>query len=988
MMGYIMSKDKREFYIGIDIGSTTVKVVVLDESENILYKYYGRHYSKVREKTTEILSSLKEMLDGNELHLSITGSAGLGVSRITGLEFVQEVFATRIATDNYLDNIDVVVELGGEDAKILFLTGGNEERMNGSCAGGTGAFIDQMASLLNLSVEELDTLSFKHEKIYNIASRCGVFAKSDIQPLLNQGANKEDIAASIYQAIVEQTISGLAQGRQLKGKIVFLGGPLTFQQGLKERFVDTLKLDSEHAVFPKNAEYYVALGACLYSKSLDTVSYNEVMNAFVSAGTAKNTIDSLPPLFKDKEDYEKFLERHSQSSVKHIDINTYAGDAFLGIDAGSTTTKMVLITPNGELLYSFYKSNSGEPVAVLKEELIKIRELVGDKINIKSSAATGYGEELIKSAFHIDTGIVETVAHYYAARHFNPNVDFILDIGGQDIKCFKIKNGAVDSIMLNEACSSGCGSFIETFAHSLGFPVDEFAKVSLFAKHPVNLGSRCTVFMNSSVKQAQKDGAGVDDISAGLAASVIKNALYKVIRAKTPKELGENIVVQGGTFLNDAILRCFEIETGRDAIRPSISGLMGAYGAALFAMTLNKDKSDLLNLAELNVFTHKSNAGNCGLCTNNCRITINIFNGKDKYISGNRCEKPLGKNAQNTLPNVYEYKIKRIFELNKGDGHLGKIGLPMGLNMYENLPFWHTLLTEMGFEVIISGISTRKTYIKGQQTIPSDTVCYPAKLMHGHIEELLEQGVKTIFYPCMSYNFDEQAGDNHYNCPIVAYYPELLNANITALSQIRFLNPFFAPHNKKVFLKKLNEVFGREFNTDKKIIEKAAEKAYAAYERYINDVRKYGSEALKYAKENNKNVIVLAGRPYHIDPEINHGIDKLITSLGLVAISEDCVSHLEEKQNVKVLNQWTYHSRLYNAARYVTKNKNMHLVQLISFGCGLDAITSDEVRDILENGNKLYTQIKIDEITNLGAARIRLRSLIAAIDQLDNGKPL
>ncbi len=969
-----------DYFIGIDIGSTTIKIVVLDEDNNILYKYYGRHYARVRENTRELIEDLRDNLKGNNLRIAITGSAGLGLSQNACLEFVQEVFSSRIAVETFQKNVDVVIELGGEDAKILFLTGGTEERMNGSCAGGTGAFIDQMASLLNVSLEELDELSAQHEKIYNIASRCGVFAKSDIQPLLNQGANKTDIAASVYQAVVDQTIAGLAQGRKIKGRVVFLGGPLTFQKGLRERFVETLKLDSKHAIFPDNAEYYIALGAALYSKNCSSISYEDLIARLVKAESVKETFQSLTPLFESEEKYQAFVERHNQDKVKYIDINSWQGDAYLGIDAGSTTIKLVLITADGDILYDFYQSNYGEPVPLVKEHLQKIYQLCGDRIKIRGAASTGYGEELIKNAFHLDGNIIETVAHFFAARFYDPQVDFILDIGGQDIKCFKIKNNAVDSIMLNEACSSGCGSFIDTYAQALGYTIADFAKLGLFAKHPVNLGSRCTVFMNSSIKQAQKDGADVTDISAGLAVSIVKNALYKVIRVSSPNELGDHIVVQGGTFLNDAILRSFELETGKKVTRPPIAGLMGAFGAALYARSLGKESSSILTLSELDHFTHSATAAQCKQCTNNCKLTVNIFNGKEKYISGNRCERALGKKNKNRLPNAYRYKLERLSQYKpRENAPLGKIGIPLGLNMYENLPFWHTLLSEIGFEVVLSGYSTRDIYTKGQHTIPSDTVCYPAKLMHGHIEQLLEHGVQTIFYPCMTYNFDEKSGDNHYNCPVVAYYPELLKANISALNDVDFLYPYFYLSDKKHFAKKASSFFKEKFGLPEKITRAAAKRAYKEYYRYMNDIRTYGKKALQFAEENGHTVIVLAGRPYHIDPEINHGIDQLISSLGLVVISEDCVSHSRRKQRLGVLNQWTYHARMYDAARYVTKHKNMQMVQLVSFGCGLDAITTDEVRDILESSNKLYTQIKIDEISNLGAARIRLRSLIAAI---------
>ena len=964
-------------HIGIDIGSTTVKVVVLDASDNILYSDYQRHHSKSREKAVEMLTDAITKATSENVTVALSGSAALKVADMTGLEFIQEVFSEKIAVDTLIGDVDVVVELGGEDAKILFITGGSEERMNGSCAGGTGAFIDQMASLLSVSVNELDEMSLRHNTIYNIASRCGVFAKSDIQPLLNQGASKEDVAASIFQAIVNQTIAGLAQGRDIKGKICFLGGPLTFLYGLRDRFVKTLNLDSEHAIFPENSQYYVALGAAFGSKNGEVRTTKEILEKLEKAKSVKGSTDTLPPLFENDEDYNEFKSRHEKNDVERIDIATYSGNAYLGIDAGSTTTKLVLASEDDKLLYTHYTSNLGDPMGVVKGELVKILDLCGDRIKIKAVAVTGYGEELIKNAFGADFGIVETTAHYYAAKTFNKDVDFIIDIGGQDMKCFKLKNGVVDSIMLNEACSSGCGSFIETFALALGYTSAEFAKLGLKAKHPVNLGSRCTVFMNSSVKQAQNDGAGVDDISAGLSISVVKNAVYKVIRAKSAKELGENIVVQGGTFLNDSILRAFELEIGKNVIRPKIAGLMGAYGAALYAKENANNSSTLISKEELANFSCKSVPAQCNHCTNHCKLTVNTFSNGRRFISGNRCDRPLG-NKTEALPDAYEFKKGLLMSYQPKKGTLGKIGIPMGLNMYELLPFWYTLLTEMGFEVVTSGLSTRDLYIAGQHTIPSDTVCYPAKLLHGHIEKLLSDGITTIFYPCMPYNFNEEQGDNHYNCPVVAYYPELLKVNVDALKEIKFLNPYFAPHAKS-FAKLCAEYFNEQFGVKKSVVKSAVSAAYKAYEEYQNKIYDFGDNALKYAKDNNLQTVVLSGRPYHVDPEINHGINRLLTSLKMVVISEDSLRP-RGYFKVNVLNQWTFHSRLYAAAKYCTENENVNLVQLVSFGCGLDAITTDEVKDILESGGKIYTQIKIDEINNLGAAKIRLRSLKEAIN--------
>ena len=971
--------------IGIDIGSTTVKVVLLDDNDKTIFKTYERHMSKVREKTAEMLRLLEGQLAGQQVQVAITGSAGLGVAKAANLEFVQEVFATAGAVERFLPDTDVVVELGGEDAKIIFLTGGLEERMNGSCAGGTGAFIDQMATLLGITADELDELSLKHEKLYAIASRCGVFAKSDIQPLLNQGARKEDIAASIFQAVVSQTIAGLAQGREIKGKVLFLGGPLFFLKGLRQRFVETLHLTEETAVFPDNADVFVAVGAACYAENTAPLSFDELLERIDHASAQKNTTNTLPPLFSSDEEYEAFRARHAAHCPPPMDADGYRGDAYLGIDAGSTTTKLALISADGGLLYTYYASNEGNPVAVVLGQLKEIYRRFGDRITIRGSAATGYGEDLIKNAFHIDLGLVETVAHYRAARHFNPQVDFIIDIGGQDMKCFKIRGGAIDSIMLNEACSSGCGAFIETFAKALGYTVADFAKLGLRAEKPVDLGSRCTVFMNSSVKQAQKEGAGVDDISAGLSMSIVKNAIYKVIRAADPSELGEHIVVQGGTFLNDAVLRSFELELGAEVIRPTIAGIMGAYGAALAAKDYmakhpEQERSALLTAENLESFAHTAKSTQCGLCGNHCQLTVNSFGGGRRFISGNRCERPLGKGKEKDIPNLYHEKYAYLRSLQGGENRRGRIGIPMALNMYENLPFWHAFLTKLGFEVVLSPESSRELYACGQHTIPSDTVCYPAKLIHGHVEKLLDMGVDAIFYPCLPYNFDEGKGDNHYNCPVVAYYPELLGANIDRLKETRYLTPYFGLHRPKDFARHAADYFGREFGIPAGEVKAAAREAYAAYDRYLDWIRGKGQEMIDFARANNRRIIVLSGRPYHVDPEINHGIDRLLSSFGLVVITEDALAYRAPKEPVRVLNQWTYHARLYSAAEYITTQPDMQLVQLVSFGCGIDAITTDEVRRILEDGDKLYTQLKIDEINNLGAVRIRIRSLLAAID--------
>ena len=973
------------YSLGIDVGSTTVKTVILD-GDNIIYNKYERHFSKVRETVAQQLKIIRDMYKGDKFKIAITGSAGLGIAEACGITFVQEVFSAFIAVNKQYPDADVVVELGGEDAKIIFLTGGVEQRMNGSCAGGTGAFIDQMAGLLGVSPDELNELSLHSEKLYPIASRCGVFAKSDIQPLLNQGAKKEDIAASIFQAVVDQTVSGLAQGRKIEGKVLFLGGPLSFLSGLRKAFVNTLKLDEEHAVFPELAPCFMAYGSALRAEQMsEEMTIDEALDKIINA-KSQDTIAVGKPLFESQDDYRNFVERHKKSDLKYEDIKTYEGDAYLGIDAGSTTTKLVLITPDGKLLYQHYCSNKGQPLDIIASKLEEIYSLANPKLNIKASAVTGYGEDLIKSGLGVDYGIVETVAHYKAAAYFCPDVDFIIDIGGQDIKCFKIKNNAIDSIMLNEACSSGCGSFIQTFAQAMGYEIADFARLGLFAKAPVELGSRCTVFMNSSVKQAQKDGACVEDISAGLSSSIIKNAIYKVIRAKSVDELGKNIVVQGGTFLNDAVLRSFEAELGRNVIRPAIAGLMGAFGCALFAMEKSKNsekETSLLTKAQLEEFAYKSTAVQCKGCGAHCNLTIIRFNDGRRFVSGNRCEKGAGIKIDNPMENMIEYKYNSILELENKKPEsepIAKVGLPLALNFYDLMPFFHTLLTELGFEVVFSEESTRDTYYKGQQTIPSDTVCYPAKITHGHIESLLEKDVDFIFYPCMSYGVDEGQSDNHYNCPVVAYYPELLKANMPSLNDENFITPYLDINTKSHVAKAMSRAL-KKYGITAKQVSNVLNKAYSAQVRYKKAIENKAQEIMDKAREQGRKIIILAGRPYHIDPEINHGLHKLITSLGFAVITEDSVANLVDTPPLDVLNQWTFHSRLYRAAEYVCQHEDMQLVQLVSFGCGIDAVTTDEVRAILEENGKLYTQLKIDEITNLGAAKIRLRSLAAALEE-------
>ena len=966
--------------LGIDVGSTTVKVVLL-EGDQVLYEDYQRHMSQVRQKTLELIGKAAPLIGDRPFAVALSGSAGLGLAESIGMPFVQEVFATGEVVKRLEPDTTAVIELGGEDAKIIFFDGGVDERMNGSCAGGTGAFIDQMATLLDVTVDEMDEMSLRHQRIYPIASRCGVFAKTDIQPLLNQGANKEDVAASIYQAVVNQTIAGLAQGRRIQGKVLFLGGPLYYCKGLRQRFQETLKLSDEEAVFPEYGRFAVAFGAAMYARKAGSSTTVLRLREAIEKSLAQRTVTNrLPPLFASQAEYEEFRQRHAGADVPSRDIASYSGPAWLGIDCGSTTTKLALLSEDRELLYTYYASNRGNPVELVREQLEKIYQLCGDRITIRGSAVTGYGEELIQNAFGVDRGVVETIAHYTAARHFCPEVDFILDIGGQDIKCFKIKNGAIDSIMLNEACSSGCGSFIETFAKSMGYEIADFAEKGLHAQAPVNLGSRCTVFMNSSVKQSQKDGATVEDISAGLSMSVVKNAIYKVIRAGSADELGEHVVVQGGTFYNDAVLRAFERELGKNVIRPAIAGLMGAYGAALYVMDLKK--SSLITAEGLKSFVHTSRAAVCQGCANHCRLTINTFGDGKKYISGNQCQKGLGIRVTEEIPNLYAFKRDALSALQPGDGTRGTIGLPLALGMYELLPLWHALFRSLGFRVEVSSLSTRRTYEKGQFSIPSDTACYPAKIMHGHMEELLERGVDAIFYPCLTYNVDERESDNHYNCPVVAYYSELLKGNMDDLEQTRFLYPFLNINDRRELAKELWNCLEPVFpGITRREVRQAVDEGFAAYEAHMAAVRREGERALAWARSHGKRIMILAGRPYHVDPEIGHGIDKLAASLGFVVVSEDSVCHLAEPVRVHVLNQWTYHARLYRAARYAGEHADTQLVQLVSFGCGVDAITTDEVRSILEGYGKLYTQIKIDEITNLGAVKIRLRSLIGALEE-------
>lgn len=965
--------------VGLDVGSTTIKSVVLNEKNEILSRSYERHFSQVSEKTAMLLESIEAAFAPEKyFNISISGSAGMGIAESIGVPFTQEVYATRVAVSKLLPGTDVVIELGGEDAKILFLTGITEVRMNGSCAGGTGAFIDQMASLLNVTVAEMNDMAKVHTKTHDIASRCGVFAKSDVQALLNQGVSKGEVASSIFYAVVNQTISGLAQARDICGNIVYLGGPLTFLPELRAAFDHTLHT---RGVCPEDSLFYVALGTALHTEApaRDIQQVTALIKETSNAGVYKY----CRPLFKSQDEYQSFVQRHNQNQPLLNGRLTGKKYAYLGLDAGSTTLKAVVINENEEIIYSKYMPNHGNPVLLVKEFMLELYEQFPD-IRILSSASTGYGEEIIKNAFKLDHGIVETVAHFTAAKKFNPQVDFIIDIGGQDIKCFKIREGVLDDIFLNEACSSGCGSFLQSFAGSLGYSMEDFAELGLKADFPVDLGSRCTVFMNSSVKQAQKDGATIENISAGLSISVVKNALNKVIRSL--EDIGEHVVVQGGTFLNDAVLRSFEQETGKQVIRPAIAGLMGAYGTALYAKAHAQTHSGIVSRGELENFTHEVKSIVCKGCTNNCRLTVNTFTGTRRYIGGNRCEKPLGGKSSSTQYNIYDYK-KQLLKAYPDAGADEKktiVGIPMGLNMYELYPFWHTFFSRLGFGVVASPESTRQLYLSGQNTIPSDTVCYPAKLMHGHIKSLQGMKVDVIFYPCMSYNIDEGLGDNHYNCPVVAYYPEVISGNMTALKQHNFIYDYVGLHNKKDFPRKIKKILKRNgYHFSFLDIIKATDSAYREYEQYMRKIRDRGREFLEIARQEKMPLIVLAGRPYHLDGEINHGIDKLICDCGAVLVSEDTVSDLAENKRVAVLNQWTYHARLYAAARYVAQREDNwgNLIQFVSFGCGLDAITTDEVRSILAAKGKIYTQLKIDELTNLSAVKIRLRSLFAALEQ-------
>ena len=976
--------------LGIDIGSTTVKVVVVDDDNKMVFKRYKRHYSEIKETLLSLLEDANRQLGNVKVAPVITGSGGVALSNLIDVPFVQEVVATAAAVDTAIPKTNVAIELGGEDAKIIYFDNGIEQRMNGVCAGGTGSFIDQMATLLQTDAGGLNKLAENYSVIYPIASRCGVFAKTDIQPLINEGAAKEDLACSIFQAVVNQTISGLACGKPIRGNVAFLGGPLHFLPELRKRFCETLNLTDETAIVPEDSHLFAAFGSAVSSDRKNYIELYALEQRLRLSGNIAMEVSRLEPLFRDEKDYEEFNARHGKDKVGRVELKDYKGNAFLGIDAGSTTTKLALVSDKGEVMWSFYASNEGHPLNVVIKALNELYDIMPEDVKIKNSCVTGYGEGLIKEALMVDLGYVETTAHYKAAAFFRPDVDFILDIGGQDMKCIRIKDGVIDSVLLNEACSSGCGSFIETFAKSLNYTVEDFAKIALFAKNPIDLGSRCTVFMNSRVKQAQKEGADVADISAGLAYSVIKNALLKVIKISDPKALGKSIVVQGGTFYNDAVLKSFELISEREAVRPDISGIMGAFGAGLIAMDKYKDgyKSTLLNREDMNNLKVESRHARCGRCTNNCLLTINNFSGGRRFITGNRCENGLGKGDGNkNVPNLFAYKQERLFgysPLEEKDAKRGVIGIPRVLNMWEDYPFWFTVLTDLGFRVELSPLSNKTIYEMGMESIPSESVCYPAKLVHGHVMYLIKKGVKNIFYPGVPYERREFAEpDDCYNCPIVASYSENIKNNMEELTteHINFMNPFISFTNKEALIDRLAEEFF-DFGINKDEMERAVNKGYEEWDNFRSDMHKKGEETLKYINDNDMMGIVLAGRPYHVDPEINHGIDQLITGYNIAVLTEDSIAHMGDiERPLVVRDQWMYHSRLYQAASVVKKTENLELVQLNSFGCGLDAVTTDEVKDILNAAGKIYTSLKIDEVSNLGAARIRIRSLIASVEE-------
>ncbi|MBQ9697746.1 MAG: 2-hydroxyacyl-CoA dehydratase, partial [Acidaminococcaceae bacterium] len=1063
-MGNGKDKAGSGFKVGIDIGSTTIKVVVLDAEENLVYKKYARHFSDIPTALVTNLTALKDVVGPSRFRFALTGSAGMGIAQRLQLPFVQEVIAAATAVKKLIPQTDTMVELGGEDAKIMYFGSAPEERMNGVCAGGTGAFIDHMAALLNTDAKGLNDLAANAKRIYTIASRCGVFAKTDIQALMNDGASKEDIAKSIFQAVVNQTIGNLAQGLEINGNVAFLGGPLYFLPELKKRFVETLKMDPEKVVNVEDGAYFVAVGAALSEEAKELEFADLTANLDKAEAGHGITRDERLALFRSAAEYEAFIERHNKDKVKRGDLSSYAGPVYVGIDAGSTTTKIVAIGKDKEILYTDYGSNQGSPLKIVIKELSGLYKAMPETAWIAGCLTTGYGEKIVKAALHADAGEVETFAHYRAAYEFCPEVTCVLDIGGQDMKCFQISNGNIGKITLNEACSAGCGSFIENFAQGLGMTAAEFADKAMDSKTPVDLGTRCTVFMNSRVKQAQKEGAPLADISAGIGLSVIKNALFKVMQLKDTAELGDHIVVQGGTFYNNAVLRNMEKLLGKDVIRPDIAGLMGAYGAAILSLeqmeketakeakaavstagasiaassaagakpaATAKRVSTLLGPEQLETFTVTSKSYRCNGCGNHCLVTMQTFPDGGRYFTGNRCERGEGKPKNtNKAPNIYEYKYQRMFNYpnvidasaaqhsahSNGQGNApgaaqpnakqnaqprksftarrGRIGIPRVLNMYEDFPFWAAFFGKLGYEVVLSGKSSAQIYYKGMSTIPSDSLCYPAKLVHGHVMDLVEKGVKKIFYPCMPYNMEDDVNHtgNHYNCPVVASYAENIRNNMDVLrnENIQFMEPFLPINDPKKMLVRLTEAFAPE-NIPAKELKEAMEEGYKELEHYREDVRQKGAEILQIAKEKHYPVILLVGRPYHVDPEINHGIPEMIQSYNLAIVSEDSVYHMDTpKDELSIVNQWSYHARLYHAASFAAAHPEINLIQLSSFGCGLDAITTNQVREIMEGHQRLYTMIKLDEVSNLGAARIRLRSLLAVLSRrhVPDYKPL
>ncbi|MBE5797819.1 MAG: 2-hydroxyglutaryl-CoA dehydratase [Clostridiales bacterium] len=981
----------KTYQAGIDIGSTTVKLVLLEENGSMAWGEYRRHGAKTQETLADMMREAREKLGQCEIRVRMTGSGAISLAEALHVGFVQEVVAVAGALQKAAPRTDVAIELGGEDAKIIYFTGGLEERMNGVCAGGTGSFIDQMAALLKTDASGLNELAKNYRQLYPIAARCGVFAKSDIQPMINEGVPREDLAASIFQAVVNQTISGLACGKPIRGHVAFLGGPLHFLTELRQAFVRTLSLTEETAVVPENSHLFAATGAAQAASGDEPIPMDSLLERLSHGVMMTFGLKTLPPLFRDQDEHAAFRHRHHKAKVIRGELESYEGDCFLGIDAGSTTTKVALIGSEGQLLYSYYAGNQGSPIETARQALQELSEKMPGTARIARSCATGYGEGLLKSAFCMDEGEVETIAHTTAAAFFDPQVDCVLDIGGQDMKCIKLRNGSVDTILLNEACSSGCGSFLENFANSLGYTAQGFAAEALFAQNPVDLGTRCTVFMNSNVKQAQKQGASVQDISAGLACSVVRNALFKVIKLADAKDLGSHIVVQGGTFHNKAVLRAFEQLTGVEAVCPDISGIMGAFGAALIARERwnAETPSTMLPIGEILSLTWQTRTARCQGCTNRCMLTVSVFPGNRRHITGNRCEKGLGGGAQkSSAPNVMAYKLHRLFDYEPVPekwARRGVIGLPRVLNMYENFPFWMTVLSNLSFRVVVSPPSSRAIYERGMESIPSESECYPAKLAHGHVQWLIDQGVKTIFYPSVFYEHQEESGvQNHYNCPMVAANPENIVGNMedVAGGKARVLKPFVALTSEKVIADRLVRFFRETMKIPEKEVRQAVHEAWIEQQCAKADVRAEGQRALEWMERNGRKGVVLAGRPYHVDPEINHGMPELIASYGLAVLTEDSLpADFKPEHPLRVSDQWVYHSRLYRAAQFVRTREDLELIQLNSFGCGLDAVTTDQVAEILEKSGKLYTLIKIDEVNSLGAARIRVRSLLAAMAQ-------